>query len=189
VDVTQSQGTDWRVEFSKAPVSVISGTEYTLSFWAKADVGRVARDATIAVALQQNEDPWEGYLWFDDIALTTDWQVYEISGIASGSDPVAVLHLEVGATTGSVWFDDGRLQIGSRQVWRRDYEGGTALLNATASAQTIPLGETFRKIQGTQAPTVNDGSVVTQVILPPLDGLIVLRMGPRIYLPVVLRQW
>jgi hypothetical protein len=162
--------------------------EYTLSFWAKADPERVARDAAIAAALQQNEDPWEGYIWFDDITLTTDWQAYEITGITSGSDPAAVLHLQVGATTGAVWFDDVRLQAGSRQVWRRDYEGGAALLNATVSAQTIPLGETFRKIWGTQAPAVNDGGVVTHVILPPLDGLVVLRIGPRIYLPVVLRQ-
>jgi hypothetical protein len=188
VDVVQSQGTDWRVEFSKAPVGVISGTAYTFSFWAKADADRVARDATIAAALQQNEDPWEGYLWFDDITLTKDWQAYEISGIASGSDPAAVLHLEVGATTGAVWFDDVRLQTGSRQVWRRDYTGGTVLLNATASAQTVPLSGTFRKIRGTQAPAVNDGSLVTQVMLPPLDGLIVLRTGSRLYLPLVLRH-
>jgi hypothetical protein len=41
---------------------------------------------------------------------------------------------------------------------------------------------------GTQVPEVNDGSLVTQVILPPADGLIVLRLlEPRVYLPIVLR--
>ncbi len=182
VDVTQSEGTDWRVEFSKAPVEVISGAEYTLSFWAKAD-----HVWTIAAALQENEAPWTGYIWFDDITLRTTWQKYEFSDIATGSDPAAVLHLEVGATTGSVWFDDVRLQIGGRDVWRRDYEGGTVLVNATASSQTISLGTPYRKIQGSQVPEVNDGAIVTEVVLPPLDGLILLRIGHRIYLPVILR--
>ncbi len=181
VDVTQSQGVDWKVEFSKSPVDVISGTGYTLSFWAKAN-----RTRTVAAAVQQNQPPWDGHLDFGDVALTTDWQAYELGGVAAGINPTAVLHLEVGASTGSVWFDDVRLQAGSRQVWRRDYAGGTALVNATPSTQTIPLDEPFCKIAGAQVPDVNDGSVVVQVTLPPLDGIILLRME-KVYLPVVFK--
>ncbi len=183
VVVSQSQGIDWQVEFSKAPVQVISGTEYTLSFWAKAD-----RERTIAAGVQQDQAPWKGYLWFDEVALASDWQHYEIGGIAEGSDAEAVLHLEVGATTGAVWFDDVRLQVGGRDVWRRDYSGGTVLLNATATMQTVVLEETFRKLSGTQVPEINNGKIVTEVTLPPLDGIILLRLGHRLYLPVVLKQ-
>ncbi|MBN1872783.1 MAG: carbohydrate binding domain-containing protein [Anaerolineae bacterium] len=182
VDVTQSQGTDWEVEFSKSPVNIISGTEYTLSFWAKANGAW-----TIAAAVQQNTSPWNEYLGFESIALSTTWQMYEFSGVAAGSDPAAVFHLEVGATTGSVWFDDVRLQTGGRDVWRRDYTGGVALSNATASVQTVPLGGTYHKLRGTQVPDVNNGHIVTQVVLPPLDGIIVLRMGHQMYLPVILK--
>ncbi len=188
VDVTQSQGVEWMVEFSKSPIEVISGTEYTLSFWAKADADDP--EHVIAAAVQQNEAPWEGYIWLEDIALGSDWRLYEMSAVASGSDSAAVLHLEVGERTGSVWFDDVRLQEGGRDVWRRDYTGGLALVNATATTRTIPLGGTFQKITGTQAPAINDGSVVTQVTLPALDGLVLLRTEPlpTLYLPIILRR-
>jgi len=63
-----------------------------------------------------------------------------------------------------------------------------ALVNATASTQTVPLGGAFPKIGGTQAPAVNDGSLVTAVTLPPRDGVIVLRfLGHDLYLPLVVR--
>ena len=59
--------------------------------------------------------------------------------------------------------------------YRRDYEGGVALVNATNAAVTVDLGGTFRKIKGTQAPLVNDGSLATAVTIPAMDGLVVLR--------------
>lgn len=187
VDVTQSQGVDWKVEFSpETPIAIISGTEYTLSFWAKANADDPAH--VIGATVQQDQAPWAGYIAWEDIALSIDWQRFELIGVASGSDAAAVLHLAVGARTGSVWFDDVRLQEGGRDVWRRDYAGGVALVNATASEQTISLGGAFRKITGTQAPDVNDGSLVTEVTLPFHDGIVLLRLPHRVYLPVVLRR-
>jgi hypothetical protein len=182
IEVLQSQGVNWKVAFSQSPIEVVSGTEYTLSFWAKADA-----EHDIAATLQQNEPPWEGYIWFDALTLTTTWRHYELSGIAQGTDDPTVLHLHVGTRTGNVWFDDVWLQAGGRDVWRRDYAGGTAIVNATATTHTIPLGETFRKIAGTQVPAVNDGSLVTEVTLPPRDGIVLLRLSHRLYLPLILR--
>ncbi len=183
VEVTRSQGTDWRVDFSKAPVEVISGTEYTLSFWAKADAPR-----TVGAWVQETSEPWTGYLWFEDVGVTTTWTEYTFRGLSAGDDTEASLHFGLGVTTGTVWLDDVRLQQGSREVWRRDYNGGVALVNATSTAQTVELGGRYRKIQGAQAPEINNGSVVTQITLPPLDGLIVLRIWESLYLPVVLRD-
>jgi hypothetical protein len=60
-------------------------------------------------------------------------------------------------------------------VFRRDFANGISLSNTTTVTQTIALGSTFRKIKGTQAPTVNDGSAVTNVTLEPRDGIILLR--------------
>ncbi|HHS97298.1 MAG TPA: hypothetical protein ENK08_05280 [Chloroflexi bacterium] len=184
IEALQSRGTDWQVEFSFTPTEVLSGTEYTLSFWAKADRGR-----EVTAFLQQGRPPWEVYLWFGSIPLTTTWQRYEMAGTATGTDLAAFLHFGLGEVTGTVWLDGIQLQVGNRNVWRRDYTGGVVLVNATASPQVVPLGRAFRKISGTQVPTINDGSVVTQVVLPPLDGLILLRESTmRIYLPVVLRE-
>ncbi|MBU0495290.1 MAG: carbohydrate binding domain-containing protein [Chloroflexi bacterium] len=184
LDVTLSQGTDWQVSFSFAPVSVVSGTEYTISFWAKADAGR-----DIAVWVQQEEAPWHSYIWHEAIPLTTTWQPVELTGVADGSNTAAGFYVGLGATIGAVWLDDVQLQVGSRQVWRRDYMGGLALVNATASPQTVPLPDTFRQIAGNQAPAVNAGHLVTAVTLPPRDGLIVLRvLGHDLYLPLVLKR-
>lgn len=183
VEVTQAGGTAWQVSLSAEPVEIISGTEYTLAFWARAD-----RDRTIDAWAQQTSPPWDTYLWYGSLPLSTTWRLYEIAAVAAGSDPQAGMHFGLGTTTGAVWLDGVRLQAGSRNIWRRDYGGGLALVNATAITQTLELGATYRRISGTQVPTVNDGSLVTQVDLPPLDGLILLRhLEPRIYLPLVLK--
>ena len=183
VDVTQTQGTDWQVSLSFAPVSVISGTEYTLSFWAKAD-----RSRNLTAWAQQSADPWESYFNIDTIALTTDWQYFEIPVIAAGTDATAEFSFGFGESLGTVWLDDVRLQTGNRDVWRRDFSGGISLVNATNVTQTVPLNGTFRKINGTQDPAVNDGSLVSEVEIPPRDGIILLRNFLEwVYLPLILK--
>lgn len=62
-------------------------------------------------------------------------------------------------------------------VLRRDFDNGVVLVNATNAAVTVNLNGTFRKIKGAQAPTINDGSLVTAVTLPPQDGLVLLRVA------------
>jgi hypothetical protein len=60
-------------------------------------------------------------------------------------------------------------------VWRRDFEHGIALVNNSSSTQTVSLGGTFRRILGTQDPTVNSGASVSTASLPPWDAVILLR--------------
>jgi hypothetical protein len=60
-------------------------------------------------------------------------------------------------------------------VFRRDFTNGISLCNTTTSALTISLGGTFRKISGTQVPTINNGASVTSVTLQGKDGIILLR--------------
>ena len=74
-------------------------------------------------------------------------------------------------------------------VYRNFKLTSATITHATATTQTVVLGDTFKKIDGIQVPEVNDGSLVTQVDLPPADGLILLRVGPLepcVYLPIVL---
>ncbi len=182
MDILQTQGTDWQVSLSFEPVTVISGTDYTLSFWARADITR-----TVSAWGQQNHDPWEGWLVYGEFTLTPEWRQYEVAATATGSDAQSVFQFGLGQTTGVVWLDGVQLQTGSREVWRRDFTNGVALVNASAQPQVIELGGTYRKINGTQDTAVNNGSQVSQVTLPPHDGLIILRWQPQswIYLPVV----
>lgn len=170
VDVSQSGGIDWKVSFYASPVQISSDTEYTLSFTAKADAER-----PITAWVQQERPPWDTHLWYGKVVLAPDWKHYELSGTANGDDSEAAFYFGLGEVTGTVWFDDVRLQVGSRQVWQRDYSGGAVLVNPSAKARTVSLEGTFRKIKGTQAPQINDGSLVSQVTLPPRDGIVLLR--------------
>jgi hypothetical protein len=184
IDVTQSLGEDWRVGLEYAPLSVTTGNEYTVSFWAKA-----SQAIHIQVLVQQATAPWTGYSDLGPTVLTGTWRYYQASFVARGTDATARLVYSVGASTGSLWFDEIKVQSGSGNVWRRDFNGGIALVNATAAAQTIPLGGEFRKISGSQVPGVNDGSVVSQVTLASQDGIVLLRLVPlyRYLLPIIFR--
>jgi hypothetical protein len=58
-------------------------------------------------------------------------------------------------------------------VWRRRFANGMALVNPKGNgAQTVTIGAGYRKILGTQAPTINDGSKVTTVTLADRDGIL-----------------
>lgn len=67
---------------------------------------------------------------------------------------------------------DTKLRTG---VWRRDFQNGIALVNSGATNKTVSFTEEFEKLRGSQDPSVNDGSLVTSVTIPPSDGLILLR--------------
>ena len=41
---------------------------------------------------------------------------------------------------------------------------------------TVDLGDTYRKIIGTHDPLFNDGSLVTEIILKPRSGIILLKL-------------
>lgn len=173
IQITKSLGTDWQISVSQTGINLGVGKEYTLSFMARAD-----RTRPVNAWVQQDHAPWENWLNLGTVDVDISWKRYELAAVSSGTDAQGQLIFGVGQTTGTVWLDGVQLQEGSREVWQRDYEGGRAMLNATATTQTVALGETFQKIRGQQVPSVNDGSTVTLVTIPPLDGLILLRKTP-----------
>jgi hypothetical protein len=170
IQVTQSADAINGVVFYQPNVSVTKGTEYTLSFRARAD-----RSLSIQGQVQQAASPYSTYLASDEIPLTTNWQTFEFPMTSSGTDSAAYLEFNTGQAVGTVWLSGVKLQAGDRNVYRRDFQNGVALVNATEGTTTVNLGGAFHKIKGTQAPKVNDGSLVTAVTLPPKDGLILLR--------------
>lgn len=183
--ITQAGGTNWKINLSVEPTALTTGQDYTLSFWAKASAPRPV-DAWV----QQNSDPWTGWLDFAPFDLGTTWKYYEVSGIASGSaEPI--FQIGMGQKTGTVWIDGVRLQQGSRDVWRRDFTGGVSLVNNSGQTQTVPLNGLYRKIKGSQAPAVNSGSLASSVTLPAHDGIILLRfpysLHYQVHLPFVQR--
>lgn len=67
----------------------------------------------------------------------------------------------------------------SNNVWRRDFDNGIALWNASSSPQTINVGGTHYRIRGSLEPTINTGAAVSgSFTIPASDGLILLNSSP-----------
>jgi hypothetical protein len=89
------------------------------------------------------------------------------------------------------WFDEYNASLGQatsspatsawqKGVYRRDFANGIALVNPKGNgAQTVTLETTYRRLSGTQAPSVNSGQTTQTVTLQDRDGIILLRMAAQ----------
>lgn len=89
------------------------------------------------------------------------------------------------------WYDEYNINLGqslnepynilnnsndySVGVWRRDFDNGLVLVNATSLNQRVELKTVYEKIRGSQDPEVNNGELVQEVVIPPHDGLVLLK--------------
>jgi Hypothetical glycosyl hydrolase family 15 len=88
------------------------------------------------------------------------------------------------------WFDEYNANLGAATtnpptsawqngVYRRDFQNGIALVNPKGNgAQTVTLETSYKRINGSQAPSVNNGQTVTTVTLQDRDGIILLSLQP-----------
>lgn len=169
VEIDRAGGVGWRISLGSR-VAVRRGRDYTLSFRARAD--RVRR---LSAVVEQSRRPWRTRVDLGAVRLSTAWRRYVLCAGSRGADRHADLLLRLGQGAGTVWLDDVRLQAGNSQIWRRDFEGGVALVNAGTTTRTVPLRGVFRHIEGRQAPGVNTGRPARTVRLRPRDGVILLR--------------
>ncbi|MFA4872453.1 MAG: putative glycoside hydrolase [Patescibacteria group bacterium] len=90
------------------------------------------------------------------------------------------------------WYDEYNVNLGNARsnayavtnkertllgVWRRDFEKGIALVNITGVAQTVIVGSNFKKINGTQDKSVNNGQRVSQITMGAYDGIVLERVN------------
>ena len=117
------------------------------------------------------------------------------TALAAGACFSHEMHTEGHGSLGLMWFDEydnagqGRHYLGmplgpaqllvdsgqQGRVYRRDYEHGIVICNASDREVTVELGGTFRHIKGSQVPEVNTGEDVTSVTIGALDGRVLLR--------------
>ncbi len=90
--------------------------------------------------------------------------------------------------SGVVWFDEYDAKLGKavtvpattawqKGVYRRDFENGIALVNPKGNGPVeVTLEEDFRRLDGKQAPGVNNGQLTRKVLLQDRDGIILKRV-------------
>lgn len=88
------------------------------------------------------------------------------------------------------WYDEFSVDLGSAinsprslqglsqygaDMWRRDFDRGTVIVNSSEQPLAADLGGEFEKLHGEQDPQVNDGRIVSDIQVAGSDGLILLK--------------
>lgn len=143
IDVTRTGGEAWRVAFYQENRALTAGQTYEVVFSAKA-----SKPTSIAVGAQKGVPDWRNYGLWENVRVTTEWTQYAVSFTATESATDARLLFSVGSTVGTVWLDDIRLHTRGPDLYRREFENGLVLLNASPKPQFIDVGKGFRRITG-----------------------------------------
>ncbi len=81
------------------------------------------------------------------------------------------------------WYDEYAAPIGNPKgrattrdgVWMRSFERGLVLVNPTKQPVWVDLPAEYERLLGKQDPFTNNGELTRHVVLPPEDGLVLLR--------------
>ena len=146
-DISQTTGTDWHIEFAQYNRSLVQGVSYDLTFWARSSQLRY-----LSVSSQKSAPDWRNYGLYQRLAITTNWQQYTATFTANETVSDARLQFFLGETTGTVWLDDVRLTEHPPDVYRRDFNRGVVVLNATRQPRDVSVGLGLRRLTGSQAP-------------------------------------
>ncbi len=139
------------VRLEQPGIPLAEDLAYTLSFWGKAS----AQLWNTQARLHAGGQPAAHYGLRETLNLGTTWQQYRAPFTATSTVTNAVLSFSLGGYTGTVWIDEVRLQEGTQpDVYRRDFQRGSVLCNATEQEHEIALGEMLCRLDGTQAPLV-----------------------------------
>jgi hypothetical protein len=111
---------------------------------------------------------------FGNYLVGTEWTRIVYTVRANGTRQSRPI-VQLGRDTDGLWFDDVRVFEGNPNVFRRDYENGVVVVNATADDQVVDLDGTFQRILGTGQDPVNNGGSLSQVRLPAYDAAILVR--------------
>ena len=87
--------------------------------------------------------------------------------------------IDLGQGSGAAVALNGGREYG-RDVWRRDFDHGIALVNSMDVASTAGLNGEFEKLRGADDPAVNDGAIVSETVIGAHDGLILLKTLDRL---------
>ena len=147
VTVNSSATQNWNIDLEQDGLSLISGVEYEVQFWARAD-----SPLPIQLATQGGPPDYLPYGLGATVNLDSTWRQYSVSFVSPVTASDARLEFWFGEYAGHYWLDDVEFSQAPTRLYRRDFSNGIVLLNGTASPQTISLENGFQRFTGTQAP-------------------------------------
>lgn len=181
---SEAQLTGYEGMFEGGVIEGVLGFSWSPESWS----GWPLMMSTYRKALRATTGP--RYAIFSQEGLATDYKSMRY-GLASCLMDDGYFAYHQGFGPPYAWFDEFDVELGralagpstspwSQGVYRRDFENGIVLVNPKGNGRvTVNLERSYRKINGTQDRTVNDGGVVSTVTLDDRAGLILLREAPR----------
>ena len=148
-DITNAgQGANWHIALMQMNVPTTKGTSYDLSFKIRSDAPH-----PFSVGIQKGSPDWHSYGLSKSLTSTgPTWQSLSVTFEATETATDGRLSFNVGSKTGSVWIDDVKLQLHPPDVFRRDFDKGAVILNASKARRTIQVSGSYRRLTETQAP-------------------------------------
>jgi hypothetical protein len=139
---------------------------------------------------------------FHQVGSPTDYQAFRYGFASCLMDDGFYAFNSSHAYSDAPFFDEYDVDLGAalgapvtsawqNGVYRRDFQNGIVLVNPKGNgAKTVQLEGDFRRISGTQAPSVNNGQVTRTVALNDRDGIVLLRANavPRPGAPTLFVQ-
>ncbi len=163
VTVTTPSTVDWYINLTTVgTLAVVPWQQYSVTFWAKASSPR-----TFKVIMSKSGS---GDVAYRSLTVDTQWRQYQLV-MQPNQSTTSKLAFYLGLEAGDVWFDDVHFQQGATNLYRRDFQNGSVLVNPAGLSLVVPLTGTFKRILGTAAPSINNGASVTSVTLNPSDAL------------------
>ena len=159
---------DWFSTFgTSGTIYLQAGREYSATFWARASGPRRLMIYTYV----PGSDYTTAYQTLD-----TAWRQYQVTLVPFVTG-TAELRITFSREAGDIWLDDVHFQAGSTNLYRRDFQNGIVLVNPSQVPLTVPLGKACRRIRGAVDPVTNDGSTVTEAVVPASDALFLIDRG------------
>lgn len=166
---------------AKVEQTIVSGgvgSIYSMTFWAKAAAPRA-----ITINMKGSVDGKPGVT--QSFYLDTTWRQFQCSGMSYTNAQNILISIYAGQYSGDVWVDGIQVRNCAGNVWARDFEHGTALVNPLktqfpSTDWTITLPASYKKIKYTAGKynstdlTNFDGSTVSSIIVQTQDGMVLL---------------
>lgn len=165
VHLTSAAGNVYSTMFTTTGSIPYVEDTHSATFWAKASQPR-----TIYIVPVNLED---GPMGMREIPITTTWQRYQVT--VAGQVGIAKLQFRLGNYTGDVWLDDVHFQRGAPNVYRRDFDYGTVLVNPSLLTYDVAIESKMRRITGLLDPAINNGTSSSIITVRPNDAAFLLK--------------